>query len=69
MSSQDTINVEGVIIEVIRPGLFRAKLANGHELLAHSLRRNRNKLAELRRGDRVNLEMSPFDMSKGRIVI
>jgi translation initiation factor IF-1 len=67
--SPDAINVEGVIVEVTGPGLFRAELKNGHRLLAHGARRDRDKLAALKPGDRVNLEMSPFDMSKGRIVI
>jgi len=67
--SQDAIHVEGVIVEAIGPALFRAELKNGHRLLAHGTRRTRGKLAELKLGDRVSLEMSPFDMSKGRIVI
>ena len=69
MPSRDTINVEGVIVEIIGPGVFRAELKNGHRLLAHGTRRNRGQLADLKPGDRVDLEMSPFDMSKGRIVI
>jgi translation initiation factor IF-1 len=66
--SEDAIHVEGVIVESIGPGLFRAELKNGHRLLAHGTRRNRAQVAELKPGDRVNLELSPFDMSKGRIV-
>lgn len=69
MPSRDTINVEGVIVEVIGFGVFRAELKNGHRLLAYGTRGTRSRLAGLKSGDRVDLEMSPFDMSKGRIVI
>jgi translation initiation factor IF-1 len=67
--SPDAINVEGVIVDVAGRGLFRAELKNGHRILAYGTRRDREKLAVLKPGDRVNLDMSPFDMSKGRIVI
>jgi len=56
-------------VEVLGDGLFRAELANGHRVLAHSARKNREKLAGLAPGGKVRLEMSPFDMSKGRIVV
>ena len=69
MPSPDAINVEGVVVEATGQGLFRAELKNGHRVLAYATRRNREKVAALKVGDRVNLEMSPFDMSKGRIVI
>jgi translation initiation factor IF-1 len=55
-------------VKVLGSGLFRAELANGHRLLAHSTRRSRDRVSGLKSGDRVKLEMSPFDMSKGRIV-
>jgi len=66
--SEDAIAIEGVIVEALRDGLFRAELANGHRLLAHVARRQREKAAGLEPGDKVRLEMSPFDMSVGRIV-
>jgi translation initiation factor IF-1 len=66
---EDAIYVAGVIVEVLGDGLFRAELKNGHKLLAHGSRRNRDKLAALKLGETVNLELSPFDMSKGRILI
>ena len=68
MPSEDAIAVEGVIVEVLRAGLFRAELVNGHRLMAHPARSYREKSASLVPGDKVRLEMSPFDMSKGRIV-
>lgn len=68
MPSEDAIAVEGIIVEVLRAGLFRAELSNGHRLMAHPARKHREKAAGLGPGDKVRLEMSPFDMSKGRIV-
>ena len=68
MSGEDVIRVEGTLVEVLGAGLFRAELVNGHRLLAHSTRRSRDQVSGLKPGDRVKLEMSPFDMSKGRIV-
>jgi translation initiation factor IF-1 len=65
---EDAINVEGQVVEVLRAGLVRAQLANGHELLAHSARKKREQAASLKPGDTVRLEMSPFDMSTGRIL-
>ena len=68
MPSEDAIVIEGVIVEVLRDGLFRAELANGHRLTAHVARSQRERTARLAPGDKVKLEMTPFDMSKGRII-
>jgi len=58
------------VIEALQEArLFRVELSNGHRLLGHVPGRSREAAAELKPGDRVNLEMSPFDFSKGRIVI
>jgi translation initiation factor IF-1 len=65
---EDAITVEGLIVEVLGNGLFRAQLANGHRLLAHPTRRSRGGLDGIGVGGKVRLEMSPFDMSKGRIL-
>jgi translation initiation factor IF-1 len=56
-------------VEVLGEGLFRAELVNGHRLVAHAARRHREKVAGLAPGGKVRLEMSPFDMSKGRILV
>jgi translation initiation factor IF-1 len=67
---EDVIRLEGTLIEVLREAiLFRVELANGHRLLGHVSQRRRREAAELKPGDKVNLEMSPFDFSKGRIVL
>ncbi len=65
---EDAISVEGTVVEVLpKANLFRVELANGHRLLAHVSARRRTKRVRLKLGDKVNLEMSPFDFSKGRI--
>ena len=68
MSREDAILVEGTIVEVLGPALFCVELANGHRVLSHPARKDREALAGLAVGGRVNLEMSPFDMSNGRIL-
>ena len=70
MPGQDVIRLEGRVIELLQAArLFRVELGNGHRLLGHVPKRAQLAAAELKPGDRVNLEMSPFDFSKGRIVI
>ena len=65
----DAICLEGTVIEMLREAkLFRVELKNGHQLLGHVSSRRREEAAGLKPGDKVNLEMSPFDFSKGRIV-
>ena len=68
MPCHDAITVEGIVSEVLKDGLFWAKLSNGHRVLAHPTRQTRGRLGNLEIGSKVRLEMSPFDMSKGRIV-
>jgi translation initiation factor IF-1 len=55
-------------VEVLGERLFRAELANGHRLTAHTARRQQAQATALAVGDKVRLELSPFDMSVGRIV-
>jgi translation initiation factor IF-1 len=67
---ENAIRLEGAVIEVLKEAtLFRVALVNGHRLLGHVSRRWRQEAAGLKAGDRVSLEMSPFDFSKGRIVL
>ena len=68
MPGEGAINAEGRIVEKLRDRLFRAELANGHRVLAHPTRHTRERVSGLAIGDRVQLELSPFDMSTGRIV-
>ena len=70
MPGENAIRLEGTVVEVLKEAtLFRVELANGHRLLGHVSGRRRREAAELKPDDKVNLEMSPFDFSKGRIVL
>ena len=69
MPVSDAIQLDGRVIEVLPNGLRRVELANGHCVLAHAARRDRERLAEVLPGARVKLEMTPFDMSRGRLLI
>ena len=70
MPGENAICLEGAVVEVLRSAtLFRIELVNGHRLLGHVSGRRRLEAAELKPGDKVKLEMSPFDFSKGRIVL
>ena len=69
MARGDAIQVEGVVVEVLPNGTCRVELANGHRVLAYVPARARLSFARLAPGDRVQLEMSPYDLSAGRIVL
>jgi translation initiation factor IF-1 len=67
---EDGIRLEGTVIEVLKEAtLFRVELVNGHRLLGHVSARRRQEAAALEPGNKVTLDMSPFDFSKGRIVL
>ena len=68
-SNKELIRVEGEVIETLPSTTFRVRLDNGHEVLAHISGRMRVHYIRLLPGDRVTLEMSPYDLSKGRIVL
>lgn len=70
MGSKDKeiIKFEGVIVETLPSTTFKVMLDNGHEVLAHISGRMRVNYIRLLPGDRVLLEMSPYDLSKGRII-
>jgi translation initiation factor IF-1 len=67
MPGEDAFKVEGVIVEALANGTYRAELANGHRLLAFVPGKARSKFAGLAVGDKVNLELSSYDLSEGRI--
>jgi len=67
MAKKDTIKLEGVIAETLPSTTFRVTLDNGHEILAHISGRMRVHYIRLLPGDRVLVEMSPYDLTKGRI--
>ena len=67
MSSDDSIEVMGTVIKVLPATMYRVKLDNGHEVLAHVSGRMRKHFIKITSGDKVTLEISPYDLSKGRI--
>ncbi|MEW5798268.1 MAG: translation initiation factor IF-1 [Bacteroidota bacterium] len=67
MSKQDAIKVDGVITETLPNASFRVKLDNGHEILAHISGKMRMHYIKILVGDKVTVELSPYDLSKGRI--
>ena len=67
MAGEESIRVEGTVVDVLKPGLFQVELANGHRVLAHVSGKFRLQFVKLGVGDRVVLEMSPYDLSRGRI--
>ena len=67
MARADAIQAEGQVIEVLPNARFRVELANGHRLIAYVPGRARMSFVRLGLGDKVKLEMSPYDLSKGTI--
>jgi translation initiation factor IF-1 len=63
------IKVEGVVLEALPNKTYRVELANGHRLLAYITGKARLAFARFAPGERVNLELSPFDLSEGRIIV
>ncbi|NCP84442.1 MAG: translation initiation factor IF-1 [Bacteroidetes bacterium] len=67
MAKQDAIKQDGTILEALPNAQFKVKLDNGHELLAHVSGKMRMFYIKILPGDRVAVEMSPYDLTKGRI--
>ena len=67
MARDDAIRVEGTVIEVLPNTMFRVELPNKHRVLAHISGKMRLHFIRLMPGDKVTVEMSPYDLSKGRI--
>ena len=63
----ETIQIDGVVVRVLPATMYRVKLENGHEILAHISGRMRKNFIKIATGDRVTVEISPYDLSKGRI--
>lgn len=68
MVKKDVIEVEGVVKEALPNAMFRVELANGHIVLAHVSGKIRLNFIRILPGDRVLLELSPYDLNRGRIV-
>ena len=67
MSKEDVIEVEGVVTDALPHAMFKVQLENGHEVLSHVSGKLRMNYIRIVPGDKVKLEMSPYDLSKGRI--
>ena len=68
MPKEDVLEYEGVVSEILPNAMFRVKLENGHEILAHTAGRMRKHRIRILAGDKVNVEMSTYDLTKGRII-
>jgi translation initiation factor IF-1 len=68
MAKQTSIEQDGTIVEALSNAMFRVELENGHMVIAHISGKMRMNYIKILPGDKVKLEMSPYDLSKGRIV-
>jgi translation initiation factor IF-1 len=69
MAGTDAFQVEGVVTEAMPNGTYRVELSNGHRLLAFVAGRARQQLVRLAVGEKVKLQLTPYDLSQGRILI
>jgi len=67
MAKKDAVEVEGTVVEVLPNGMFRVELTSGHRVLAHISGKMRINFIRILAGDRVRVELSPYDPSRGRI--
>ena len=68
MAKQDSIEVNGTVMEALSNSMFKVELDNGHEILCHISGKIRMNYIRIMPGDSVQVEMSPYDLTKGRIV-
>jgi translation initiation factor IF-1 len=68
MAKEEAIEVEGVVIETLPNAMFRVELENGHRLLGHISGKMRKHFIRILPGDKVVVELSPYDLKRGRIV-
>ncbi|MCR4419484.1 MAG: translation initiation factor IF-1 [Clostridia bacterium] len=67
MAKKEVIEVQGTVVEPLPNGMFRVELDNGHRVLAHVSGKIRMNFIRILPGDRVTVELSPYDLSRGRI--
>ena len=67
MAKEDVIEIEGTVVEALPNTNFKVRLENGHEVLAHISGKLRMNYIKILPGDKVTLELSPYDLTKGRI--
>jgi len=68
MAKEEAIEAEGVVIEILPNAMFRVELKNGHRVLSHISGRMRKHFIKILSGDNVVVELSPYDLNRGRIV-
>lgn len=68
MPKEEAIEVEGTVLEPLPNAMFRVELANGHKVLAHVSGKMRMHYIKILPGDKVTLELSPYDLTRGRII-
>jgi translation initiation factor IF-1 len=68
MPSDDAIEVIGTVVKVLPATMYKVKLENGHEVLAHISGKMRKFFIKIAAGDKVTIEISPYDLTKGRII-
>lgn len=67
MAKQDVIELEGTVLDTLPNAMFKVELENGHEILSHVSGKIRMNYIRILPGDKVTVEMSPYDLSRGRI--
>ena len=67
MAKEDVIEVEGTVVETLPNTTFKVELANGHQVLAHISGKLRMNYIKILPGDKVKMELSPYDLNRGRI--
>lgn len=67
MAKQDVIELEGTVLDTLPNAMFKVELENGHEILAHVSAKIRMNYIRILPGDKVTVEMSPYDLTRGRI--
>ena len=67
MAKEDVLEFSGIVTERLPNAMFRVELENGHEILAHTAGKMRKHRIRVLTGDKVNVEMTPYDLTKGRI--
>ena len=68
MAKEDVLEYEGVVLEILPNAMFKVKLDNEHEILAHTAGRMRKHRIRILAGDKVTVEVSTYDLTKGRII-
>ncbi len=68
MAKEELIEFEGIVLELLPNAMFRIRLDNEHEILGHTSGRMRKNRIRVLVGDRVTVEMTPYDLSKGRVI-